>query len=348
MIDIKVKDHTLYVHTDYRPDIVKFMRSRPVRKWNTFTREWELPEQELENLLPILNGLEYQIKYEEAQKPQKIPEWYEFKTKPYQHQIEGIEYGLSHNKFLLADSMGLGKSYQVLNIACILKKQKNIKHVLIITCINSIKYNWRNEVSEHTNETGYILGTRLTKKGNEYIGSNEDRLADIKNLSSNPSYFIITNIETLRYNKKIEVPLKTKKNGVQRYKKQTVFPIVEELQKQIKNGEISVIISDEMHKCFSYDTLVYTEEGLIEIGKIVDTKKYKIKTLDEYGNTKFVEPINYFKNPVSKKMLRLKLEKNDGSIVEIVCTHNHKFLTKTRGYVEAIDLISSDEVVEVD
>lgn len=248
LIDIKVKDHTLYVHTDYRPDIVKFMRSRPVRKWNTFTREWELPEQELENLLPVLSGLEYRIKYEDAKEHQKIPEWYEFKTKPYQHQIEGIEYGLSHNKFLLADEQGLGKSYQVLNIACLLKKQKNIKHVLIITCINSIKYNWRNEVSEHTNETGYILGTRLTKKGNEYIGSNEDRLADIKNLSSNPSYFIITNIETLRYNKKVEVPLKTKKNGVQRYKKQTVFPIVEELQKQIKNGEISVIFADECHR----------------------------------------------------------------------------------------------------
>ena len=249
MVDIRVKNHTLYIKSEYRQEIVKFMRSRPVRKWNVATRQWEIPEQELENFLPILQGLEYKIKYEDEQKLTNIPENYIFKTKPFEHQVEGVSFGLTHDKFLLADEPGLGKSKQVLDIAEILKEQNKIKHVLVITCVNSIKYNWRNEVSIHTNDTGYILGTKLTRKGNEYIGSNEDKLQDLKNLSTNPNYFIITNIETLRYNKKIEVPCKTKKNGIQRFKKKTVFPIVEELQKQINNKEISMIIADEVHKC---------------------------------------------------------------------------------------------------
>lgn len=253
MIDIKVKNHTLYVQTDYDKNIVSFMRSRPVRKWNSVNKQWEIPESELENLLAILEGYEYKIKYVEAEPEKivnKIPEWYEFKTAPYRHQEEAVSYALSHNKFLLADEQGLGKTKTVLDTACILKKEKSVKHVLIIACVNSIKFNWKAEVETHTNETGYILGTRITRKGREYIGSNEERLKDIENLSTNPNYFIITNIETLRYTKKVEVPLKTKgKGGVQRFKKQTIFPIIQELQKQIKNGEVSIILCDEVHKC---------------------------------------------------------------------------------------------------
>ena len=55
----------------------------------------------------------------------------------------------------------------------ILKKEKSVKHVLIIACVNSIKFNWKAEVETHTNETGYILGTRITKKGREKTSNNK-------------------------------------------------------------------------------------------------------------------------------------------------------------------------------
>jgi SNF2 family DNA or RNA helicase len=64
------------------------------------------------------------------------------------------------------------------------------------------------------------------------------------------SYFIITNIETLRYNETQKVPCKTKnKNGTPRLKTVTVFPIVEELQRLIHKKEISMIVVDEVHRC---------------------------------------------------------------------------------------------------
>lgn len=419
MVDIFVKDKKLFVKSEYDRKLLEFMRSRPKRFWNKEKRQWEIPENELENLLPVIEGYDYTIRYDDSRedfisdtkidisKPiieNVVPEWYNYKTKPFQHQIEGVSYGLTHDKFLLADEQGCidgnmeveaitefgkfkgtltdlfhmyissldknrykilcyiggclldyypidkivysgekdcyglqleddtyiigtpdheiltdkgyiplkdvvdpnfttyvykqdekvptytrlvkadslyyvgtksvydiamkdpfrnfvvndivvhncGKTKTCLDLSQIRKKENKIKHTLIIACVNSLKYNWFNEVLKHTDDKPYILGTRYTKSGKEYIGSNEDRLKDIESIGKNKniddSYYIITNIETLRYTKSIKVPLKTKKNGVQRFKKVTMFPIVEAIQKQIKDGNINMIIADESHR----------------------------------------------------------------------------------------------------
>ena len=100
---------------------------------------------------------------------------------------------------------------QVISIACIKKQQKNYKHCLIVCGVNGLKWNWKAEVEKHSDESAYILGTR-NKKDKEYIGSVNDRLEDLSidannNFINNKlanSYFIITNIETLRDEKIIE------------------------------------------------------------------------------------------------------------------------------------------------
>lgn len=258
MVEIQVKDGELFVKSEYDKNIVSFMRSRPKRFWNTVTRQWVIPESDLPLLLQVLVDYEYNVTYNNTNEQNSeilnnIPDWYEFKTNPFQHQIEGVNYGLQHPKYLLADEPGLGKTKQMLDLSQIYKKEHNIKHTLIIACVNSLKYNWQAEVLKHTNDKGYILGTRYRKSGTEYIGSNEDRLEDINSIGKggpiDDYYYIITNIETLRYSKSIKVPLKTKKNGVQRFKKQTLFPIVEAIQKQIADGNINMIIADEVHAC---------------------------------------------------------------------------------------------------
>ena len=257
MVQITVDNGKIHVRSEYSPDIVKFMRSRPIRTWNTATREWILPETDLEETISKLVelGFEYNLKHVKPDTVTRdsIPDWYEFKTKPFEHQRDAVVFGLQHSKFLLADEPGCGKTKSVLDLSCILKKEAGVKHVLIIPCVNGLKYNWYNEILTHTNEKPYILGTRYTKKGREYIGSNEERLKDIESIGNNEKiddcYYIITNIETLRFNKIVEVPLKTKKNGVQRYKKQTLYPIVEALQRKLKDGLISMIVVDEIHLC---------------------------------------------------------------------------------------------------
>ena len=115
-------------------------------------------------------------------------------------------------------SNGLGKTMQVINLACIKKQQRNYKHCLIICGVNGLKWNWKAEVEKHSNEQAYILGTRCDKKGNEKIGSMADRLNDLIGIENAYNtkfngvfdaypYFLITNIETLR-NEQIITQLK--------------------------------------------------------------------------------------------------------------------------------------------
>lgn len=113
---------------------------------------------------------------------------------------------------------GLGKTMQVINLACIKKQQRNYKHCLIICGVNGLKWNWKAEVEKHSDEQAYILGTRYDNKRNEKIGSITDRLNDLIGIENAYNtkfkgafdaypYFLITNIETLR-NEQIITQLK--------------------------------------------------------------------------------------------------------------------------------------------
>lgn len=168
----------------------------------------------------------------------------DFKTKPFKHQLEGIEYGLAHDKWLLADQMGLGKSAQVIDIA----DARNVKHCLIICCVNGLKWNWLNEVNKHSYNDGYILG----KRGNT-IGSNKQRLDDLDRIDELPR-FIITNIETLQYRvvtgEKTKKVIKGKIKEVDKYS----YPITEKLQDLCNSGQIEMIAVDEFHLVKNDDT----------------------------------------------------------------------------------------------
>ena len=64
-----------------------------------------------------------------------------FKLKPLEHQVTAVNYGLSHPNFLLLDSMGLGKTFEVIALAQTLKNRGAIDHCLIICGVNAVKQN---------------------------------------------------------------------------------------------------------------------------------------------------------------------------------------------------------------
>lgn len=177
-----------------------------------------------------------------------IPKDYIFKVKPFEHQIEGIEYGLNHDKWLLADSMGLGKSKTVIEIANI----KKVKHCLIICCENGLKWNWQKQIRIHSNEEGFILGQYQGHNG-LVIGSNQKRLDDLNRINQLPR-FIITNIDTLKYRfptgEKVERKVKGRLKLVDRYS----YPIVDKLRELCDSGEIEMIAVDEFHMVRNEDT----------------------------------------------------------------------------------------------
>ena len=153
--------------------------------------------------------------------PDNIP----IKTEPYEHQKQGILFGLSNSAWLLADEQGLGKTKQTIDIAVAKKTLEGFKHCLIVCGVNGLKWNWDKEVYTHSDERVRILGERR-KGGKITIGSIADRTEDAKNISQLKEYFLVTNVESLRN-----------------------ADFAAALSKACKDGSISMVAIDEIHKC---------------------------------------------------------------------------------------------------
>lgn len=150
-----------------------------------------------------------------------------FKANLYSHQLDGIEYGLNNNGWLLLDDCGLGKTLQMIYLAEVLKNIEHIDHCLIICGVNNLKYNWANEITKYSNLSYRILGQKITKSGKSTIGSVEERLNELKNPIN--EFFVITNLETLQQKKG------SKKSFYNYFKS--------------SKNNFGMIVLDEAHKC---------------------------------------------------------------------------------------------------
>ncbi len=196
---------SLFITFNYNQDLVDILRQCEGSIFDKKHKIWEVPVTNLAFLLNSFNNIddvELNILSSKNDNCNNTINSYSldlsnFKTKPFDYQQEGIIYGLSgHNKWLLLDAPGLGKTLQILYIAQELKRIKNIKHCLIICGINTLKTNWKKEIEKHSNLDCHILGERISKKGNVRYEGIQERLNDLKNPIK--EFFIITNIETLR------------------------------------------------------------------------------------------------------------------------------------------------------
>lgn len=177
------------------PQLVDKIRSFPARYYISKERKWEVPIGKFKDILSAYADQEIEVHFNNIeQKESSIPRDFVFKTKPFEHQVVGIEYGLNHVNWILGDQMGLGKTKTVIDLACVRKKRGEVRHCLIICGVNTLKYNWESEIKTHSNESCYILGTRFRKNGNSYMGSTQDKIEDIK---TRDEFFLITNCETL-------------------------------------------------------------------------------------------------------------------------------------------------------
>lgn len=222
-------DFSAYVSFPYNENIINTIRGFKRRSWIKGTKQWEIPINNVEFLMNEYPHCNFDISghYVDMSPIEVIKaDSFNFKTKCFEHQIKSFEYGMAHNRWLLGDEQGLGKTKQVIDIAVAKKQTLGYKHCLIICAVNGLKWNWREEVAKHSNEKSHILGQKVRRNGEVYIGSNKDKLADIKRLDSLDSYFIITNIETLRDN-----------------------AIASEIESRIHSNDIQMIAVDEINLC---------------------------------------------------------------------------------------------------
>lgn len=249
-ITIEIKDgqyfegQAAFIKFKYNTDILDKVRALSSRKWHSDTQEWEIPQYCYNAFISSVQ--EYRLNALNAFLSEETEQGdidFNYKTKPFKHQENGLKYGLSHDKWLLADEQGLGKTKQVIDIAMYKKQHEGYKHCLIICGVNGLKWNWQNEISTHSDEKGYILGQREFN-GKVRIGGNDMKLDDLFHIDNLP-YFIITNVESLRYKHATGRKIKSHGKLVDEY----VHPITDELLRLCQAGEINMIAFDEFHKC---------------------------------------------------------------------------------------------------
>ena len=208
VIDIRKHDklsnnlYSAFITFDYNSEIVDKIRSYPFRFYNANAKEWEIPTENVQDFVNSMGRYDIKLTGELSQLNEKkvdvdIPEGFHFKTKPFNHQEKGLEYGMKYDRWFLGDEQGLGKSKQVIDIAVARKIKYGYKHCLIVCGVNTLKWNWANEIHTHSDENSFILGQRTLKNGILTIGSMNNKLNDLDNIDELP-YFIITNVESFR------------------------------------------------------------------------------------------------------------------------------------------------------
>ena len=146
-------EYSMFLSFPYDTKIIDYIRMMPTRYWHPDEKEWEIPALKFLEVNTMLEDYDMEIHGRELleKKEAKAPKDFSFKTKPFEHQIDGFNFGLQNDRWLLGDEQGLGKTKQVIDIAIAKKLEKGYKHCLIICGVNGLKWNWREEIKTHSN-----------------------------------------------------------------------------------------------------------------------------------------------------------------------------------------------------
>ena len=218
---------SLFASFNYNKQIVDEIKLLEMSFYNADTKEWETPLSNLSELLDRLCLFD-EIKFECLRDIPLDTQQYglsEYKTKPFEHQIEGIRFGLQNDRWLLLDAPGLGKTLTLTYLAKELKEQRGLQHCLIICGLNTLKMNWKDEIEKHSDLSCRILGQRINRNGKFIVEGIPERLKQLQEPID--EFFVVTNIETLRDDKIVQALLKNKYN------------------------KFDMVVTDEIHVCKS-------------------------------------------------------------------------------------------------
>ena len=201
---------SICVTFDFNQYIVDALKTIPTYYYHKKDNVWEFPICYLGRLLDSLTFLdeiqlrlldtpesgEFRFGKQYNLEPLSEIEKVSFKMKPFDHQLEAINYGLVQEKWLLLDSMGLGKTNSIIWLAETLKRRGIIDHCFIICGVNSLKQNWKKEIAKFSTESAVVLGEYTTRNGTIRYRSMDKRAAQLKDPIE--EFFVITNLESLR------------------------------------------------------------------------------------------------------------------------------------------------------
>ena len=191
---------------NYNPVIVDTLKCLTTTYYHKKDFTWEIPVDELCEVLEKLTFIdEIQLQLLPDLPVSKTDrfqltesEILSFRFKPFEHQVEGVNFGLDPQrpKWLLLDSMGLGKTNEIIMYAEVLKRRGLIDHCMIICGVDSLRQNWKREIEKFSNESCMVLGEKISKRGKVSYESVKKRAEILKNPIS--EFFVIVNAATLR------------------------------------------------------------------------------------------------------------------------------------------------------
>lgn len=217
---IKMTGKTSFVvQFSFNQAVVDSLKTLPTYYYHKADHKWELPSNCLSQVLESLtfiDDIQLTLLPDESDNPKQIDfkltktEIDQFRFKPFDHQIDGINFGLDpkHTKWLLCDSMGLGKTNEIIWYAETLKRRGLIDHCLIICGVDSLRQNWKKEIQKFSTESVLVLGEKVSKKGKVSYASVDQRAKQL--LEPIEEFFVVVNVATLRSDKVIEAFKKSK------------------------------------------------------------------------------------------------------------------------------------------
>ena len=240
-IKTKKRGYAIYANFPHIQSCVKELEKLQTKYYHESVNMWELPISSLDNIMFVFSNYtvictdknlkkdfaHYQYNHRNIIANGEYK--FNFKTQPFKHQLECYEFAKSNPRFLLADDMGLGKTKSSIDIA--VSRKHTFKRCLVVCGVDGLKWNWAEEIVTHSNEKFKILGVYKNRNDRDIQGTMEERLADLRNLKD--EFFIITNSASLRDES-----------------------IMRELQRMTENGEIGMVVIDEIHKMKSYQSKV--------------------------------------------------------------------------------------------
>ena len=149
------------------------------------------------------------------------------------------------------------------------------------------------------------------------------------------------------FEKFLGVPIGLVGGGINKKEDITVFSIQSTTKEDVK--DMKMIMFDE---CVTYNTLVLMADGTYEkIGKLVDEKSNR-EIMSFNHQTGMIEPkiiTNHSRTSLdshNKKLMRITIKQEDGSLNVLECTNNHKIWIESENkYIRADEIVKGMEVI---
>lgn len=196
-VDIDETQRNFILRFRYDPKTIQIIRGIHGRKWDKDNHYWTIPVSEIETFKHLLPEHQLSDKVKQyLQGKDRVYDYdlskYQFNTRPYQHQLDGLKTLLKYRNFGLTDEMGLGKTKTAIDFIDYLY-EKNQAYNILIVCSKSLKWSWKNEIEIHSKYSSQLLVIANDKRQR-----NLDIQSLIVPINNIPLMIVVTTYDTVR------------------------------------------------------------------------------------------------------------------------------------------------------